>query len=233
MSTAANNVNQRIEENNNLQQQQQQQHEIPARGGTASMSGVEVRGGGAGLAGFAFRSMDDAVNGIDASGVQRTPRRGLANSTPGWQAQPQQSVGSINRMPGHLPNRNRFQTYPGGQAQAERASLNGSGTGGGHFRRDSEGSTSDSANEVENMLGGQVRQIQRVPLNQAASTTGRLQSSSTFNRQGQRGFSFGQNTSRGKKFLVENRKVSDIYRSEAPSSEQRRSGTFRPAGFSR
>lgn len=142
-------------------------------------------------------------------------------------------MGSINRMPGHLPNRNRFQTYPGGQAQAERASLNGSGTGGGHFRRDSEGSTSDSANEVENMLGGQVRQIQRVPLNQAASTTGRLQSSSTFNRQGQRGFSFGQNTSRGKKFLVENRKVSDIYRSEAPSSEQRRSGTFRPAGFSR
>lgn len=67
MSTAANNVNQRIEENNNLQQQQQ--HEIPARGGTASMSGVEVRGGGAGLAGFAFRSMNDAVNGIDASGV--------------------------------------------------------------------------------------------------------------------------------------------------------------------
>lgn len=70
MSTAANNVNQRIEENNNLQQQQQQQHEIPARGGTASMSGVEVRGGGAGLAGFAFRSMNDAVNGIDASGVR-------------------------------------------------------------------------------------------------------------------------------------------------------------------
>ena len=138
------------------------------------------------------------------SQVQRTPLRGLANGVPpGWQAQQQQqqqqpqNMSSTSRTPGNLPNRNRFQSYPGGQAQTERTSMNG----GRHFRRGSEGNTSDSTAEVENMLAPQGRQSHRASLNQpAGNTTSRLQSS-TLNRQGQHGFGFGQTTSRREHFL--------------------------------
>jgi hypothetical protein len=102
---------------------------------------------------------------------------------------------SAIRGQGAVSNRSRFQSYPGGQTQNERVGM--SASEGRHFRRDSEGNTSDSANEVENLLGLHGRQNHRVPLNRSGASTSYLQAPSSLNRHAQRGFSFGQTTPRG------------------------------------
>lgn len=104
------------------------------------------------------------------------------------------------RGQGAVANRSRFQSFPGGQAQNERIGM--SANEARHFRRDSEGNTSDSANEVENLLGLHGRQNHRVPLNQSGASTSRLQAPSSLNRHAQRGFSFGQTTPRREYLLT-------------------------------
>jgi hypothetical protein len=109
-------------------------------------------------------------------------------------------MSSAIRGQGTVPNRNRFQSYPGGQTQNERVGMSANEVR--HFRRDSEGNTSDSANEVENLLGLHGRQNHRVSLNQSGAGTGRLQAPSSLNRHAQPGFSFGQTTPRGEYLLT-------------------------------
>jgi hypothetical protein len=119
-------------------------------------------------------------------------------------------MSSTSRRQATVPTRNRFQSYLSGQAQNERMSMGANGVG--HFRQDSEGNTSDSANEVENMLGLQGRQNHRVPLKQPGAGMSRLPAQPSLNRHARRGFSFGQTTPRGQSLVTDIEENAEIWR---------------------
>lgn len=134
---------------------------------------------------------------------------------------------------------NRFQAAPGASVGAGASYPPQDGTR--RRRSGSDGNGSDSANEAESMLGGGVgaseRPAHRVQVNgnPAFGNAGNGRSQQSVNRPTPRSFSFGQNIPKGAKFNFRRVFLSHLVLSPASAMNQpqRKSGTFRPAGFNR
>ncbi|KAG8761429.1 hypothetical protein FRC14_003842 [Serendipita sp. 396] len=170
-----------------------------------------------GLAGFSTLTVNDVVNGMEAGGIQRTPLRGVSTGTLAWQGQPPLNSNGIRGQVAPQKTQ-RFQTAQ--VSGLSRGQIEGFGRFKGR-RGNSDGNATDSPNEVEAASGLGLGGAHIYRSNSVSGIGSGLSRDQIANRQAQRGFGFGQGMAR------------TASSSAIKPEQQRKSGTFRPAGFSR